>query len=99
MESPEESVLPNPVSITFDLNEALNFDWFQGDFGEGETTLSNKIVKGRKEHLCHHCDQAIKKGDLHRSMTQKVDGELETYRWCQKCCVAGILLEQGHDAN
>ena len=100
MQQATETAQPvNPVSPTFDLNEALYIDWFEGDFGDGETRLSNKIVKGRKEHECHGCEKPIVKGELHRSMTEKVDGELESYRWCQKCCIAGILMADGHDAQ
>jgi len=87
------------ISLTFDLTEALYVDWFEGDFGGDETTLSNKIVKGRKEHTCHCCDKTITVGELHRSMTDRVDGELENYRWCAKCCAAAILQSEGHDAR
>ena len=100
MQQTTETARPvNPVSPTFDLNDALDIDWFEGDFGDGETRLSNKIVKGNKEHECHSCEKAIVKGELHRAMTERVDGELESYRWCQKCCIAGILLADGHDAQ
>lgn len=39
-----------------DLSDALDFDLFEGDFGEpGDSCLSNKIVTGRGVYVCHIC--------------------------------------------
>ncbi|KFK94575.1 MULTISPECIES: hypothetical protein [unclassified Serratia (in: enterobacteria)] len=74
-----------------DLDDALDFDLFQGDFGEpGDSELSNSIVKGRKEHSCFICSGGILKGENHRRAVWKFSGELHTYRCCNACCVAMI---------
>lgn len=37
-----------------DLDDALDFDLFEGDFGTPcDTELSNKIVTSRGEYKCH----------------------------------------------
>lgn len=73
------------------LDDALDFDLFQGDFGEaGDSELSNKIVKGQKEYTCHICAGPIAIGELHRANTWKFDGQLMHYRCCNACCVAAV---------
>lgn len=90
---------PAMVAPQFDLNASLNFDWFQGDFGYADdVTLSNKIVKARKEYECHGCGHAVRIGEHHRSMTSRFDGEIHSHRWCQNCCIAAILCDLGHQA-
>lgn len=65
----------------------LEFDPFDGDFGEqGDTVLSDKVVKVRKERTCSHCDSLVKIGEYARSMSAKFDGELMSYTWCSECC-------------
>ena len=73
------------------LEEALDFDLFEGDFGTpGDKELSNKIVTSRGEYKCHICAGPILKGEIHRSATWKFDGELMSYRCCNACCVAMV---------
>ena len=79
-----------------DLDSALDFDLFEGDFGEpGDTELSNKIVTGRGEYKCFVCRSKILKGEIHRSATWKFDGEIMSYRCCNECCVAMVASVEG----
>ncbi len=70
-----------------DLDDALDFDIFEGDFGTPcDTELSNKIVTSRGEYKCHICAGEILKGENHRSTTWKFDGELMSYLiWKEHC--------------
>lgn len=71
---------------------ALDFDPFEGDFGEsGDKVFSNKMVIGRGEHLCSHCNGQTQTGERHRCQTSKFDGELMTHRWCAACCEAMLI--------
>ncbi|EBN6400991.1 hypothetical protein LJK58_000876 [Salmonella enterica] len=73
------------------LDDALDFDLFEGDFGTPtDTELSNKIVISRGEYKCHICHGSISKGEIHRSAAWKFDGELMSYRCCNECCVAMV---------
>jgi len=81
----------NSSEVDSPLSEALDFDLFEGDFGEpGDSELSNKIVTGRGEYTCHICAGQIIKGEIHRSATYKFSGELMSYRCCNACCVAMV---------
>lgn len=72
-----------------DLSDALDFDLFEGDFGEpGDSCLSNKIVTGRGIYVCHICAGGIEKGEVHLSAAYRFSGELYSYRVCNACCVA-----------
>lgn len=74
-----------------DLDSALDFDLFAGDFGDSDDVeLSNKIVTGRGEYICFICYGAIVKGEVHRSAVHKFDGEIMTYRVCNECCKAMV---------
>lgn len=74
----------------FNEADALSADPFAGDFGDGEVTLSDKIVKAAKDHLgrCHDCAGDIAKGERHRARTEAYDGQVVTTRWCAECCAA-----------
>lgn len=73
-----------------ELDDCLDFDLFQGDFGEpGDTELSNKIVKGRSKYICFICDGDIQPGEIHRYTTWKFS-EIMTYRCCNECCAAMV---------
>ncbi|AXF75525.1 hypothetical protein LU604_14775 [Erwinia tracheiphila] len=73
-----------------EIEECLDFDLFQGDFGEpGDCELSNKIVKGQQKYTCFVCDGPIKPGEIHRYTTWKFS-EIFTYRCCNECCVAMV---------
>lgn len=73
--------------IIDNLNECLDFDPFEGDFGDqGDKTFKDKIVIGRKEHVCFHCEKKILLGEIHRSRIDLSGGEILTFRWCRECC-------------
>jgi len=88
------------AGLTSDLSEELgafpqykptDYDPFDGDFGDcGDTILSDKMVKGRKEHNCGHCKGLIEKGEMHRNLNAKFEGQLMSYRWCADCCTAMV---------
>jgi len=74
-----------------DLSDALDFDLFEGDFGEpGDSCLSNKIVTGRGVYSCHICAGNIQKGEVHLSAAYRFSGELHSYRVCNACCIAMV---------
>ncbi|XOQ10952.1 MAG: CENP-V/GFA domain-containing protein [Serratia liquefaciens] len=74
------------------LEDALDFDLFQGDFGTpGDSCLSDKIVKCRKVHACHICAGNIEPGEIARSSTWKFDGELHSYYCCDPCVKAMVI--------
>lgn len=78
------------------LEDALDFDLFEGDFGTpGDTELSNKIVISRGEYKCHICHGPVLKGEVHRRATWKFDGELMSYRCCNECCKAMVASVNG----
>lgn len=71
------------------LEKALDFDPFEGDFGESsDCTLKDKIVKVRKPHICHICDGAINAEELARNITQVFEGQIGTWYFCHECCKA-----------
>ncbi|WP_367396272.1 hypothetical protein [Pantoea sp. Ep11b] len=79
-----------------ELQDALDFDLFLGDFGEqGDTELSNEIVLGRKKYVCFICNGEIQPGEIHRSAKWKFDGELMSYRCCNACCLAMVQSVNG----
>ncbi|MCL2892508.1 hypothetical protein [Brenneria tiliae] len=78
-------------SVTTDIEDALDFYLFDGDFGEpGDRELSDKIVKGRKNHTCFVCAGEIQKGELHRVSTWIFYNKPATQRCCNSCCVAMV---------
>lgn len=79
-----------------ELQDALDFDLFQGDFGEpADTELSNEIVLGRKIYTCFICCEEIQPGEIHRSAKWKFDGDLMSYRCCNACCRAMVQSVNG----
>ena len=67
----------------------LDFDPFEGDFGEGEIRERDSMVKTRKPWECHHCHKEHPAGDRARSITEIVPGTgRQTYRWCIPCLEA-----------
>lgn len=75
-----------------DLKRCLDFDMFDGDFGDqSDLTLSNKLVTAKKAHTCNNCLGRIEIGELYRHQVCKIDGEIMSYRWCKLCCEAMLL--------
>ncbi len=70
----------------FDLTDALDFDPFDGDFGDGnDRSLRDKIVKTRKRSKCSHCAELIAVNQLTRARTDVIEGSMMSWRWCQTC--------------
>ena len=79
---------------SFDHAACLAVDPFEGDFGDGEVTLKDKIAIARIDNECHTCRGAIRKGQPIRLRTDRTQDGLETYRWCVKCCKAMARSEK-----
>lgn len=71
-------------------DKCLNTDPFEGNFKDGEITLSDKKVKAAKKHenKCYVCLGSIEKGEVHRALTEVCDGSVVTTRFCSECCYA-----------
>ncbi len=69
--------------------DCLSVNPFEGDFGDGEVRLTDKLVTARKDHHCHGesgpCDRGVQKGDRSRVIVERHYGELRSYRWCEPC--------------
>lgn len=74
--------------MLFNESDCLTFDPFEGDFGDGETQLENKIVTAKKPRACSMCGEQIEKGTRIRVMAEVYDGKIHRYSWCNKCCHA-----------
>ncbi len=66
----------------------MSEDPFAGDFGSGEVSLSDKMVTNRKGGTCHMCAGPCEPGTRNRVLTERDEGGLQTFRWCQSCCFA-----------
>jgi hypothetical protein len=82
-----------------ELDKALLYDPFAGDEFYGRI-LSDKIVKCRKEGVCHNCAEKIEKGQMIRSRCDVEDGEIMSFKWCQTCTefMAQSDTDRGDDA-
>ena len=49
------------------------------------TTLSEKIVISRIDHICGECRKAIKKGDSYKVENNIFEGSISTYKTCLDC--------------
>lgn len=73
------------------ISDAIMFDPFEGDFGsQGDRRLKDKIVKFRKQHSCHICNETTSVGEVGRSMTEVFEGEIYSFYFCNKCCAAMV---------
>jgi len=70
-----------------DLQEALEVNPFDGDFGPSDlTVLRDEIVTAAKEHRCSGCEGKIREGLRHRCRVEKsADDGLSSWRWCHDC--------------
>lgn len=78
--------------------DCLAFDPFSGDFGgsgQGDRVLSDKIVTARKGGECHTCTQEIVSGERVRRMAEVYDNELMRFSWCEACCRAMAVDDDG----
>ena len=49
------------------------------------TTLTNKRVKARKEHICNFCGNKIPRGETYNYSTHVFDGQVYSWRSHAKC--------------
>jgi hypothetical protein len=69
----------------------LDYDPFAGDYGSpGDHTFKDKMVKARKVGKCSHCAGSFNSGTSYRYIVEKFDGELHTYKYCERCCAAMV---------
>lgn len=81
--------------------DAMYFDPFDGDYGgdgASDRVLSDKIVKARVGGTCHLCGQECKPETNVRSRTEVYDGQMMSFRWCEKCCSAMAKYANGNEA-
>lgn len=82
------------------LEKALDFDPFEGDFGESsDRTLKDKIIKVRKPHTCHICDGSISAGEPARNIVQVFEGQIGSWYFCHECCKAMVKLFEFDSEN
>lgn len=80
----------------FDERECLAVNPFEGDFGDGEVRLEDKIVTARKVRQCNLCGEDVEPGTKTRVRAEAYGGKIYRYAWCNKCCVAmAIRWEDG----
>lgn len=72
-----------------DENKVLLMNPFEGDIiGPGDYTLKDKIVTARKQRGCSLCHNQIIPGTRIRTITEKFEGNLQYYCYCNDCCLA-----------
>jgi len=81
----------------FNEYDCLSVNPFEGDFGDGEVKLEDKIVTARKARQCNLCGGAVEPGTKIRVRAEVVYGSIQRYAWCNKCCVAMAKSAQGDD--
>ncbi len=75
--------------MTYDEEECLRVDPFEGDFGDpSDKILKDKIVTARKARSCYFCEEDVVPGTRIRTRTMLLAGQLHCYSWCEKCCAA-----------
>ena len=55
------------------------------DYSEMPTFYEEVIVTARREHRCCECFGAIARGERYQRASGKWEGEVKTYKTCQKC--------------
>ena len=83
-------LLIEDYEIPFDKEKCLNHDLWYGD-ETSYVVFRDKIVRGRKIHLCQHCRGLMPKGMIHRARTECFEGQVKTFRFCTSCCVAQAI--------
>jgi hypothetical protein len=70
---------------------------YEGDFGDGEVLLKDKMGNARKPHICTQCQEGIKPGDRVRMRTEAYEGKVMTFYFCTACCLAFAVshLDEG----
>jgi hypothetical protein len=61
---------------------------YEGDFGDGEVLLKDKMGNARKPHTCTQCQEGISPGDRVRMRTEAYEGKVMTFYFCTACCLA-----------
>ena len=75
--------------------QTLCHDPFAGDFGDqSDRILSDKMVTARKGGRCHDCGEIAQPGTRNRVRSEVVDGEMMSFRWCEKCCFGMAVYDR-----
>lgn len=53
--------------------------------GEPPDFYCESIKKAKKEHVCFECRNIIKKKDSYIYVSGKWNGEMDSFKFCQKC--------------
>jgi hypothetical protein len=79
-----------------DLEQALRWNPFEGDFGSSlDRTFKDKIVKFLKERPCCCCRSTIRYGTYGRAITKFWDGDgVMSYAYCTECTEAMAISDQ-----
>ncbi len=77
----------------------MRFNPFEGDFGDGEKVLADKIVTAAKTHAgaCLTCGGHVAVGERHRARTEAYNGRVMTFRFCGECCDAHYDWLRGNE--
>ena len=68
------------------------------DIDEYSTTLSQRMVKARKQHKCYECHRAIAPGKKYEKYTGVCDGEIFTHKTCLDCLsVRNVFFTGGYE--
>lgn len=87
-EQAQGSELSDQLGVAFDEKECMAYNPFEGDFGDGEVVLKDRIGRARKPGPCQICTGEIKPGERIRMRAEAYDGAIQTFRWCSACCHA-----------
>jgi hypothetical protein len=55
------------------------------DYAEYPTFYEEKMVTARRDHRCCECLGAIAKGERYERKSGKWEGQVQTYKTCQRC--------------
>jgi len=72
----------------FNESDCMSTNPFEGDYGDGEVTLRDKICTARKAGPCQLCGGTIQKGERIRTRVEAYERSLQVFRWCSDCCHA-----------
>ncbi len=61
--------------------------------------LKDKMVKARKPGQCDHCNGEIKSGTHYRYMVCKLDGAINSLKYCEDCCAAMVRELEDNGKN
>jgi hypothetical protein len=61
--------------------------------------FNEEVVQARKEHKCYECRRTIEKGWYYHRSTGKWDGQVSTYKTCNRCTMIQKWMREFADNN